>query len=603
MIQPVDLQALEAQYGSLTTPKPKIGGLRGAALNFLPTIGGAAGAVIGTAAAPVVGTAAGGAVGSGLGEYIRQKIVGEETNLGTIGREAAFGALPGAARVVGKLRGAKGAIQATEQSTEAAMQAKGVVGKTKEAARNASQEGMGLTVGQSAGRGKVMTPKVADEQYDFMTNRAQQYGGIRPGKPIDQARDAQNVFNNVTKSLDETLTKVNRPLQPQEASSVVTNALTKIADSPAVTGTTKTVDKFRTKIEKAKDLKELEAIRREADDLAFTSTGAGKTSAAAQAHAVRDAIDDLITPLSPEYKAIKGDYTLARDALESTSKANKNAKGFTMPFTGTEIGKQTVSGVKNKVTSKVAGSGAPPPTDAPTISRPFMGQVARATVPQASTRVAGSAVFGTPFVGNSQSAEEPVTPVPAQPVSAMQEPNLQQSSSIFGDPTKVEEAYAKALMAGDTQTAAAILKGFEMFGGQGGKQKPLSAEASKVIANANSGLQSLQQLEGIMQEDPSVRTKTVLPGRSMFGGAGANALGTSSYDTAARNIADVITRLRTGAALTESEEAFYKSQLPQAFDPPETVQQKMNMFRDLFNSVASRTGTTGTDMQAAAGAQ
>lgn len=130
--------------------------------------------------------------------------------------------------------------------------------------------------------------------------------------------------------------------------------------------------------------------------------------------------------------------------------------------------------------------------------------------------------------------------------------------------------------------------------------KPLSAEASKVLSNANSGLTSLGQLSGMIDEG-GVPLGTVVPGREMLGGLGANILGTSGYDTAARNVADVITRLRTGAALTESEEKFYKSQLPQAFDPPEVRAQKLQMFEDLFNSVANRTGSAGTDLQSAAG--
>lgn len=121
----------------------------------------------------------------------------------------------------------------------------------------------------------------------------------------------------------------------------------------------------------------------------------------------------------------------------------------------------------------------------------------------------------------------------------------------------------------------------------GGK---LSAEASKVVANANSGLESLAQLEAMISQG-GVPKGTVVPGRNLLGGLGASQLGTSSYDTAARNIKDVITRLRTGAAITENEERFYNAQLPQAFDPPETVQQKLMMFRQLFESVASRTGS------------
>jgi hypothetical protein len=177
------------------------------------------------------------------------------------------------------------------------------------------------------------------------------------------------------------------------------------------------------------------------------------------------------------------------------------------------------------------------------------------------------------------------------------------SSSFFSDPAQVENAYMQAINNGDTETANALIKGYELFGASaGGTAKPLSAEASKVIANANSGIESLDQLAGMI-ESGGVPKGTLLPGRSLFGGLMGAQAGTTSYDTAAKNVADVITRLRTGAALTESEEKFYKSQLPAAFDPPETVAQKMAMFRDLFSSIANRTGSAGTDLQQLAEAE
>lgn len=611
------------------------GGLRGLLLNALPIVGGAVGTVAGGAAGTILpgagnvaGAIGGGAVGSGLGEFLRQKLSGEAENgidRGNIVQEGLFGALPGVGKGVRAFRaarGAKGAIEVAEglpargvkapQTTEAAMQArKGISSRVQSGAQQMSQEGMGLTVGQSAGRGKVLTPDKADELSEFITNRSQQYGGIRAGKPINQAKDAQVVHNNVIKSLDDTLNQIDRPLQAGEPQGILANALAKVGDNPAITSTTKTVEKFKTKIEKAKSLKELEAIRREADDLAYTSTGAGKTSAAAQSHAVRDAIDEFITPLSDDYKAIKGDYALSRDALEATSKANKNAKGFKLPFVDVEIGKQTISGAKNKVASKIAGSGSTPPPIAPVSGmpsfRPFMGQAAKATIPQAGYRAGGAALFGTPFV-NSEPSKTQEQQQPTAPALTNTESEAlrgatqgQTSSSVFSDPTRVEQAYLQALASGDTETASALIKGFELFGGGKG-EKPLSAEASKVIANANSGLTSLSQLESVIDQQGGVSKATLVPGRGMFGGLGANVLGTAEYDTAAKNLTDVITRLRTGAALTNEEAAFYQGQVPQAFDSPRVRQQKIQTFRDLFESVANRTGSAGTDIQAAVGA-
>lgn len=459
-----------------------------------------------------------------------------------------------------------------------------------ETATRVGQEGSGLTVGQSMGRGQVLTPDKADEVFNFINTGSQKYGGIRAGKPINQARDAQNVYKNVVSSLDEALKGINRPVTGDETKTIFSNALTKVTDSPAVTGATKTLEKFGSKMQAAgTDLTKLEKIRREADDLAFTSTGAGKTSAAAQAKAVRDAIDEFITPLSPQYKAVKGDYSLAKDALDATSKANKSAKGINIPFMNTEVGRQIVPGVKNRAAQAATNLPSRKP------SNPM------SPLNMAKRQAIGSTVFGIDTPQTDEAGDVQAGPMMTDQVGMGALPSERESN--LPDAAQVQQDIQQILASGGDMKDAAQYVGLvqalqEMEGSSQQQSKPLSAEASKIVSNANSGLASLSQLEAMIQNG-GVPAGTLLPGRSMFGGLGSALVGTSSYDTAARNIADVITRLRTGAALTEQEEAFYKSQLPQAFDPPETVAQKLSMFRDLFSSVGSRTGSSATDLQAA----
>jgi hypothetical protein len=65
------------------------------------------------------------------------------------------------------------------------------------------------------------------------------------------------------------------------------------------------------------------------------------------------------------------------------------------------------------------------------------------------------------------------------------------------------------------------------------------------------------------------------------------------YESAKREMLDVISRLRTGASLTENEEKFYKSQLPSLKDlsDPGTINYKINLFRDLFNGLAGNSAS------------
>lgn len=132
-----------------------------------------------------------------------------------------------------------------------------------------------------------------------------------------------------------------------------------------------------------------------------------------------------------------------------------------------------------------------------------------------------------------------------------------------------------------------------------GSEKPLSAEASKVVSNANIGLQALDDFESAISQDSSVLAKRVVPGRGMLGGVLGNALGTRGADAAAGQIIDVIARLRTGAAITNDEARRFETFIPQAGDPPDVAQQKLNYLRNQFSAVANRGSGAGSDLESA----
>lgn len=105
----------------------------------------------------------------------------------------------------------------------------------------------------------------------------------------------------------------------------------------------------------------------------------------------------------------------------------------------------------------------------------------------------------------------------------------------------------------------------------------LSAEQQKVRESAISALQALTTLESkIIEEDGSIN-------RSALIGA-ISGLGTTAF--AKREIKDVISRIRTGAALTANEEAFYEKQVPRAIDNEETIKTKLNHFKAFYAGLA-----------------
>ncbi len=120
------------------------------------------------------------------------------------------------------------------------------------------------------------------------------------------------------------------------------------------------------------------------------------------------------------------------------------------------------------------------------------------------------------------------------------------------------------------------------------ESEQLSSEAAKNVSNAQTGLQALSDFQAAIDQDPNVLAKRSLPGRGLLGGALGSALGTRGADAAAQQIVDIIARLRTGAAITNDEAVRFEQFIPQAFDPPEVRQQKINYLGRQFQMVAQR---------------
>jgi len=166
----------------------------------------------------------------------------------------------------------------------------------------------------------------------------------------------------------------------------------------------------------------------------------------------------------------------------------------------------------------------------------------------------------------------------------------------------IKKAALQALASGDTkglesiEKTAALLESMGVFK-EAADEKPLSATAAESIAGANAGLEGIQLLRDEMMKNPNVRAKTAIPGRGLVGGVGNRLLGTSNYQAAVGNILDSWARIKTGAAISNTEEARFQANLPEALDPPETVEKKLKIIENLFTSVANRTGNAGTDLE------
>ena len=125
------------------------------------------------------------------------------------------------------------------------------------------------------------------------------------------------------------------------------------------------------------------------------------------------------------------------------------------------------------------------------------------------------------------------------------------------------------------------------LGVAGGFRGPMSPERQKMEENAQSGLRAIDKLRSELKK-PGMLAELAIP--------------TSPAARTARaargEMIDVITRLRTGAALNKDEQAFYRDQAPGLIDAlfgdPDTIEYKLSIFENEFKGLA---GGSGGDIQ------
>lgn len=106
-------------------------------------------------------------------------------------------------------------------------------------------------------------------------------------------------------------------------------------------------------------------------------------------------------------------------------------------------------------------------------------------------------------------------------------------------------------------------------------KRSLNAGQLEAQNNANSALLSLKNLTSLIQN----------PEGGYNSGRLVN-LGLGRVGQSERELRDVITRIRTGAALSANEESFYKKQIPRAVDDDATIQQKVNQLAAFYSGIS-----------------
>lgn len=458
------------------------------------------------------------------------------------------------------------------------------LGKTGEAIQ---AETSGITRGTPLKGGRTVTPEYETELNSFLQEGSKKYlpEGIKAGSPRAQSTSAQEVFNGVKTQLKENLDKINRKITPEEYNKLITDAEFKVNSTMGAEPGKYTADFKR--LAKDKDIAGLEKLRQAADNDAFNLKGeVGGTAKAAEAHAIRDTIDEFVTSLSDStdeavaqaaaaYKAVKGDYGIAKDLVELTSKGAKTAKGAKVPLVGIDVGKQTIAGAKNKVggfLNKVSNA-------VPEVALPgaveATGNFANRALRQGITSKAGAVPENEPAADvadplqpdivdntNFDTAEAPTEYDPFAPENL--QASVQKILAQGGDMKDVTEFLnnAKILQAVNPANE---------------KKKALNSTAAQTVSDLKSGIESIKQL-GTDISESGVNNPVVGFLRSK------NPLDTGAQSLQGRIALtkQLIGKALEGGVLRKEDEAKYAKILPTINDTDATAADKIaNITRKL----------------------
>lgn len=622
----------------LPTQPIKKGG-RGGTLTSLMSEGGAvgggvAGAALGTAILPGIGTLVGGGLGAGIGAFggrvAENKVRDNRLGIGDAAKEGALSAVLGA----GPIRLAKGAVTAAKAAKGGASLTDALIEAGNKAVKGSASGTVGKKLTQASDDLVIKGFRLTPTQ---LTNFKKKFGEdpsavIKKykltGKDSESIKQTvidplQGEFDTIAAKIPAIPTKTIQEAFKAKYGKLISSA---VQDNKAVgQQLKKQADDIVKKYGDTVDGNEIGALRREFDSLV---SYADKAANPARYNVNKRSADALRTVLQD---------TADKVGLKATD-------GKTFKEVGRElqklhqltenIGKQEGLGRGNLPLSipgligAAAGSSAGPAGvllggAATTVANSPMGRKALATgvekiggtltkgaaganpysVSKVASRILPPAAIGAGLGGqdlrSSMTANTDTMASAAAIPSAVNmgelsqnDANMSTSNSPFA-PENLESAIQQIVANGGTLDDVNKFVGLagalqKIQATSQGSQKPMSAESAKVVSNAKTGIQALQDLQSAIDEDPSVLAKRTIPGRNLFGGAVGGALGTRGADAAADQIVDVIARLRTGAAITNDEARRFETFIPQAFDPPDVRQQKIDYLLNQFQMVAAR---------------
>lgn len=155
--------------------------------------------------------------------------------------------------------------------------------------------------------------------------------------------------------------------------------------------------------------------------------------------------------------------------------------------------------------------------------------------------------------------------------------NLTDQEQYFYDSLKQRRQKYSQLNAADKKIAdAAFRKMNEVMP----RQLSMTEEAAQT--SAIDGLNAVQTLRDMANNNEMPLLRSYIFGDTTVG----RFLGTSQFEQAKKTASDIITRIRTGAALNESEVKFYQTMTPALGDTQEDITKKLNNLYALYAGIS-----------------
>jgi len=428
------------------------------------------------------------------------------------------------------------------------------------------------------------------------------------GTASQQYKQLEPAYEKLTKSIGDYLKTEKVPVSSTELASQIK---TDLSDIPGDVLSDK-----QGKFEYTKIAKEIAKVKDSADVFDFKKWLNGRlgrvytkiekgnplTSAEEVILQARDTVDTVITKLHPEIKDLTIAQSHLRDAAPSLNRARMTPA--VTRIGGTTVPSGVIPAVKDAAGNLLQKTGKLASTvgKAETSALNFVNAPA-SFAKNAAVRTIPAVVTPQP---SAFSGSEPIPEIPQSSQTSQQggqpntvnnnQPNNTHSGIVPPTTNNVKstatghsieehlQALSKATAAGDTgaikeiKAQLAIEQDYQKAITPA--EKKLTAQQIKDGINAQSGLDNLALVKDRLAKDKFVLIKAALPG----------AIGARDFKRQLQEVADVYTRLRTGAALNKEEIAFYNSQLPGLldFNNPENITAALNIFENLFTRTVNQ---------------